>query len=187
MNEVQRNFKRQIKEIEQQKKKNWKKEIYYDQYQKKKFVRYYNEHNILLKTEEKKSPIKIIITIVIIGITIVIITNISKYISINKFIVKPIQGNAINQNVTTQNIKIDSTKAIWENNILYVTGTITNISGKELKLIHIDINISNAKNEVIDKAAGETINIKQNEIWNFKIPINNSIEATKYTLNYTTK
>jgi VIT1/CCC1 family predicted Fe2+/Mn2+ transporter len=55
MTEVQRNFKRQIKETEKERIKYWKKEIYKDHFKGKKYIRYYDQNNHLMKTEELKS------------------------------------------------------------------------------------------------------------------------------------
>jgi hypothetical protein len=77
MNDVQRNFKRQMKQIESHDKRYWRKERYYDRFQKKHFVRYFDEHDTLLKTAEIKRPfiglLKVIIGIITVCIILAII------------------------------------------------------------------------------------------------------------------
>jgi len=52
MTDVQRNFKKKIKQIEQKKMRYWRKERYHDNYNGKNYIRYYDEHGTLLKTKE---------------------------------------------------------------------------------------------------------------------------------------
>lgn len=56
MNKVQKNFKKQIKQVEREKLKDWKKEKYHDRYTGKNYIRYYNECGQLMKTKERKFP-----------------------------------------------------------------------------------------------------------------------------------
>ena len=58
MNNVQRNFRNQMKQIEQEKKQYWRKETYHDRFDGKTYIRYYDQNNHLLKTEPKKAFFK---------------------------------------------------------------------------------------------------------------------------------
>lgn len=70
MNAVQRNFKRQMKQIEHQDKHKWHRERYHDRYTGKNYTRYYDERGTLLKTVERKQPVKAIVSIIASGIVI---------------------------------------------------------------------------------------------------------------------
>jgi peptide methionine sulfoxide reductase MsrA len=78
MNQVQRNFKKEIKLVEQEKKRYWRKEHYHDRYTGKNYIRFYDEHGTLLKTQEAsisvngliKAFVSVIGVIIIIGILI---------------------------------------------------------------------------------------------------------------------
>lgn len=74
MNDVQRNFKRQIKQVEHEKKQYWRKEHYHDRYTGKNYLRYYDEHGTLLKTTEAKISFKGLLSALftIVGILILI-------------------------------------------------------------------------------------------------------------------
>lgn len=57
MNDVQRNFRRQQKQIERDFKHRWRAERYTDEYTGKKYIRYYDMNGTLIKTVERKSII----------------------------------------------------------------------------------------------------------------------------------
>ena len=93
MNNIQKNFKSQMKQIEKKEKKNWRKEISRDIYTGEKIINYYKGNSsILMKTEEYKSPFSKIIKCIrkiifaflklIIGISIslFIINNVIRYL-----------------------------------------------------------------------------------------------------------
>lgn len=75
MNSVQKNFKRQIKQVEKEKLRYWKKEKYYDNATERHYIRYYDEHGTLMKTKEVKAPLKgcLVLIFTIIGFVAVAI------------------------------------------------------------------------------------------------------------------
>ena len=56
MNAVQRNFKRQQKQFQNENRHKWRKEHYIDHSNGKKYIRFYDERGYLMKTVEKKRP-----------------------------------------------------------------------------------------------------------------------------------
>lgn len=57
MNNIQKNFKKEIKEFEKKEKKHWRKEIARDIYTGEKIINYYKPNSsILIKTEKYISP-----------------------------------------------------------------------------------------------------------------------------------
>jgi hypothetical protein len=74
MNDVQRNFKREIKQVEQEKKNYWRKEHYHDRYTGKNYIRYYDEHGTLLQTKATSISLNGLLKafIAVIGVIIII-------------------------------------------------------------------------------------------------------------------
>lgn len=65
MNNIQKNFKREIKKFEKREKKNWRKEISRDIYTGEKIINYYKPNSsILIKTEKYKSPFSKLIKLI---------------------------------------------------------------------------------------------------------------------------
>jgi hypothetical protein len=74
--EVQRSFKKQIKQVEHDNKQFWRKERYHDRYTGKNYIRYYDEHGTLLNTKTKKVSISGLLKALITVIAVIILLGI---------------------------------------------------------------------------------------------------------------
>lgn len=186
MNSVQRNFKAQQRQIEAENKHRWRREEYYDHYQHKKFIRYYDINGELMKTEEKRSPTKIIVGILA-GIFVIILIGVISTISHNIPNKAPTLSAPFQTQTTQQAITIENLQSIWENHILYITGSIHNISGKQLNSIHLDVTLEDGNCSKIGTVTADAKNMATTDIWNFKIPVNNATGVKHFDLDYTVK
>jgi hypothetical protein len=112
---TQENFKRQMREIEKRTNIVWKKEKYYNEYDGKWYIRYYNRNGILLRNVEMKSPIRSFLKVIFKFIGLGFLT----------LIVLSVVGNIINGNaqgtikqqqaaVSTDKLKFTTRKTLIE-------------------------------------------------------------------------